>query len=369
MKKLYIFLTLITLFFILFLVVLFVPRNYSIIYNIDDYQITEEFNRELGYYTFIIEYDGQYFPIIYEGRVSRSRRLITNIDKIYNDNTICLSVYIRDILHPVCYMGDELVSVHLVTDEIREHFQDLIPQHSASVTNRFGSMQIYNYFDGLYFVWNYRGYYLLSEEYNRNIPLINTDDYNNALAFKVNEFLITPNYERNHNFNELFIINSRNFELSSFVFDDIEISYNSYFQGVIGRYVYLIDRRNRLQYRLNVRRNNIELIGTEARGGRWYNNGWEDASLIRMSNNYSPFIQNKVHNFVLEDGNLYYLINDFKIRISDQDVKTIIYVDNNRVYYLVENVLYMFSSTSGPIRLMSNTEWHFNYQNKRFIFN
>jgi len=353
----------------MFLIIIFMPRDYSITYNIDDYQITETFNRNLGYYTFLIEYEGRIFPIIYEARASRNRRLITKIEKIYDEDIICLSAHIRNQMHPVCYLGNDLISFHLLTGELRDYFQNLIPEHSTSIINTFGSMQIYNYLGAVYFVWNYRGYYLLSEEYNRNIGLINTDDYNNSLAFKVNEFLITPNYERNHNFNELFVINTRNLELSSFTFEDIEISYNSYFQGVLGRYVYLIDRRNRLQYRLNIRRNNIELIGTETRGGRWYNNGWEDASLIRMSNQELLFVQDRVHNFELYEGSLYYLINDFKVLISNQNVRSIIYIDNDRVYYLVDNVLYMFSNTTGEVRLMSNTEWHFNFQNKIFIFN
>ena len=369
MKKLYILITLIAVFFVLYLVTLFIPRDYTINYYVDNYQVTETFNRNLAYYTFLIKYEDKVFPLIYEGRRSRSRRLITRVEKVTDDYFACLSIFIRNTEHPVCYLDSELVSFHLTTGEIRDHFNHLIPEYSNTVINRFGGVQVYNYMESLFFVWNYRGYYLLSDDYNRNITLLDSDDYNNALAFKVNEFLITPNYDRNHNFNELFVINSRNLELSSFTFDDIEISYNAYFQGVVGRYVYLIDRRNRLQYQLNIRRSNIELIGTESRGGKWYNNGWEDASLIRMSNEQMTFVQTRVNNFDLIDGSLYHIINDFKVRISNQEVKVIIYMDNDRVYYLVENVLYMFSNTTGEVRIMSNPEWHFNFQNKIFIFN
>ena len=367
MKKLYIFTALIVIFFVMFLIIIFNPRDYSIVYYIDEYRVIEKFNRELEYHSFFIEHNDLTYPIIYSNINTNRRRLVSDIKKIYDDETICLLIQIKDKLHPVCYFNDELISFHLTSAEIRDNFE--IVEFSNSVIDSFGSVQIYNYLGGLYFVWNYKGYYLLSEEYNRNIVLLDTDDYNNALAFKVNEFLITPNYDRNHNFNELFVINSNNLELRSFVFDNIEISYNSYFQGVVGRYAYIIDRRSRLQYRINIRRNNIELIGTENLGGRWYNNGWENESLIRMANEKHLFIHNKIYEFSLIEGNLYSIIGEFRKRISNQEVKSIIYVDNDKVYYLVENKLYMFSNATGEVRLMSNSEWHFNYQNKIFIFN
>ena len=271
------------------------------------------------------------------------------------------------VTSPGCYIGDELVSFHLTNEEIRSEYRELIPEFSDTVTDTFGSLRIYNYLDSSYFIWNYRGYYFLSENQNQNIRLLESDDYNNALAFKVEEFLITPNYDRNHNFNEIFIINTNNLELSSFEFEE-EISYNSYFQGVQGRYVYLVDRRNRLQYQINIRRRTIEIIGNENNGGRWYNNGWEDVSLVRLANENHLFVQNQVHNFTLINNQLYYLIKGYQKRVSDQNVKKIVYVYQDRVFYLVENILYMFSNETGEVRLIENSEWHFNYQNKIFIF-
>jgi len=369
LKKFLVLISIISIFILIYLLVVLLPRNYTITYNIDNFKVTESYNRYLNYYTFLIEYENKTFPLIYQGRHIATRQIVTNIEKISYEDSICLSIYIQEALYPVCYIGDELVSFHLTVEEIRNKYQDLIFEFGTNVIDTLDSLRIYNYLDNKYFVWNYRGYYFLSEEQNRNINLLDSDDYNNALALKVNHFLITPNYDRNHTFNELFIINTSNLELSSFVFDEEEIPYNSYFQGVQGQYAYLVDRKNRLQYQINVRRRTIEVIGTTNRPGKWYNNGWEEISLTRLVNEEYIFRSNQVHNFVLNGSNLYYLIGNYQKRVSNQDVKKIIYIDNDRVFYLVENVLYMFSNVTGEVRLISNPEWHFNFQNKIFIFN
>ena len=55
-------------------------------------------------------------------------------------------------------------------------------------------------------------------------------------------------------------------------------------------------------------------------------------------------------------------------KISENKVKDIVYYDNESVYYLVDDILYKYSSEYGEVKIMSDFEWNFNYNNMIFVY-
>jgi len=345
------------------------PKNYQITYFKEDYQILESFNKDLNYYQFLVKYDDQIFPLIVPGNYLVRRQLVDEIKLVQNNQHVCLVLQIEKGIYPVCYQGEELVSFHLISNRLKEQLGFNFKTFSSNVTDNHKNLRIYNLLDNHYYIWNYKEYFYISDKQKQNIPLLKEDNYNNVLAYKINHYLITPNYDRRFAFDEFLIIDTRRVELSSMKFEEeIEISYDSYYLGYDQDDLYLVDRRNRLQYKINIRRNKLSIIGSLEENGVWYNNGWENISLTRLINQDYIFKRDQIHNFILEDERLYYQINEYKILLSNQNVKTIVDIIDNEVYYLVGNILYMYSDRTGEVKLVENSEWSFNYQNTIFIF-
>ena len=59
--------------------------------------------------------------------------------------------------------------------------------------------------------------------------------------------------------------------------------------------------------------------------------------------------------------------NDINIRISDKNIDMIINYNNDTVYYLSKDNLYMYNNYYGEVLLMNNYEWNFNKIKMIFI--
>ena len=66
MKKIYIFLIIVTLIILSYLIILYIPKNYTLDYAIDKVKILEKFNKKLNQYSFILTYEDQEYPFFLE---------------------------------------------------------------------------------------------------------------------------------------------------------------------------------------------------------------------------------------------------------------------------------------------------------------
>ena len=56
------------------------------------------------------------------------------------------------------------------------------------------------------------------------------------------------------------------------------------------------------------------------------------------------------------------------ILVTNKDVDKIINENNNTIYYLVDEKLYMYNNIYGEILLISNFEWNFNNTNMIYLY-
>ena len=367
MKKLIILISTLICLFLIYLIVVLLPRDYEVLYELNGYKVKEVYNKDLGFYKFFIEKEGKVFPLISTAKYTSKRKHITKIETIAEDPYLCVSIVINKKIEPICYQNEELIDFRLTSDEVKENYKSLIKEYIAEASATFESVKIYNLMENAYLVWNYKGYYYLSEEQKTTINIIKKDEYNNLLAYKINNYLITPNYDSEYFFKEYQVLNIKNLELSVLP-TEAEIAYSSYYPGSMKDDVYLVDKKNKREYKINVKKNQVKEIGSEHKHGTWYNNGWETISLNKLVNNEISFVQNQIHNYKLINKKLYYVIDDYLISISSGNVKSIVEQNNEEIYYLIDATLFMYSKTTGEVKLIENSEWNFNFQNKIFIF-
>ena len=368
MKKIFTLIFIFIITFTFYLVVLFLPKSYTLGYKIDNFKITETYILAKKMYEISINYNDQEYPLIFLDKYHKKRKIVQKITAVSNDDEKCLTIKINNKSnYPVCYKGDELMDFRLLSSKIQDIYSYLNKQYSNKIIKKYNNTNIYNYYNKDFYVWNYKGYDYISQNQDKTINLLNDDNYNNALVYKNQKYIITPNYDEKFYFTELLIINHNKLELFNINLDK-EISYNSYYLGEINNNIYLVDKKNKNEYRININKESIKTVGSENKKGIIYTNKWEEISLNKLVNQEYIFPKPIKYDYKIVDNQLFLNVDNNLILISKNKVKDIIYIYNDEVYYLVQDILYVYSPISGEVKLLENNEWNFNHHNKIFIF-
>ncbi|MFA6753464.1 MAG: hypothetical protein WCR93_04280 [Bacilli bacterium] len=359
MKKLYTLITIIIISFLCFLFIIYTPKNYTINYKIKEYYVEESFVNDKELYKIIINYNNKKFPFLIDIDYNINRKIVKDIYAKKNKNNICLLINISDKKYQSCYKKDVLIDYRLLTSK----------NSNKEIIDEYNSNKIYNYNNLKFYIWNYKGYYYISKDKKQVIKILEKDEYDNLLSYQFKNYLITPNYDEDYYFSELLIINNKDLEINSINLNN-EISYSSLILGDFKNDVYLLDKKNILQYKINIKKNSVKIISSKDKDGIIYNDEKEEKmALKKIINNNLKFTKKSKYNYKIIENKLYLGIDNYNILISNNEVKEIVKISDDKIYYISENSLYEYSPNKGEIKLIENKEWDFNYKNKIFIFN
>lgn len=355
-NKLITFVTILLVLFITFLIIIFKPYSYTKIYNIDEFKITEEYNKRLKYYKYVIEKDNKLYSYIIDSKYYNKRNLINDITYINIENEECILPKSNKLLfYPLCSKDNEIYTYNL------SNIKDLYSYKEIKELNdEYNKIRI-NYLNNKkYLIYNYKGFYLLDNK--KEIKLFNKDIYNLELIYEFNNNLIVPDYNNNYYFNKLFIINMINGKISELKLDT-NISFNSVFLGDYKNDIYLLDKKEEKEYKINIKKKKV----LETDFTILNNNKLIKTNFRNIVNNSLVFNKDTIYNYEIIDNYLYQIIDNINIKLSNKKVNKIIKNDNDTVYYLVEDNLYMYNNINGEILLLTNFEWNFNNTNMIFI--
>lgn len=195
---------------------------------------------------------------------------------------------------------------------------------------------------------------------------INSTIYSIPLSAKVGNNILIADYSNKYKFNKFYVVQNKNNKVKEINTED-ELSFESYIIGTYKNKAYFMDKKNKEQYEINTKRLSINDISRNNKGKVLTNGEWEEVSINKLSSKEYKFTTYQPFNYQIIDNNLYLIIDDYKIRISN-NVKDIIDVDKETVYYLIDDKLYYFNSNDGEVLIMTYFEWNFNYKNMIYIF-
>lgn len=239
------------------------------------------------------------------------------------------------------------------------------------------------------YVHNYKGIYLVNKEDNvKNITMFKNDLYKNKCSILSDNYYVTVDYEEEYNFHEFKIVDILNGKKTEIISNN-KISMDCYMQGTIGDEVYLFDKTNKKQYRINLKNKTVSLSGNKSKGIEIYKNGklttgsaYQAAKKEITFNKYT--VDNKLNGKEYEKvekvGNklsgYYYLYlknnNKYEVyRVNVQNKKIMTYLfttdDVENIYYS-DNYIYFkdglyikyYNDNLGIKTLIKNTEFEFN---------
>lgn len=358
--KKFIFFTIILIIIILFSYLKLKTYTYKTSYVLNSFKIEEKFNKDVSEYTFLINYKDTIYPYSFKNKYIRKKELINDIKIYTNDAEICLlptSDYLN--FYPICQKDTTLTLYNLSNIEINDYkYQDITTpdiKHNKISINYLNNQN--------YLLYNYKGFYFIKENEIKNIELFSKDNYTLNLLYEIDKYLIIPDYNKDYYFNKLYIINKETGKLKTIEFD-YEISFNSIFLGDYKNNIYLLDKKEKQEYKISIKKFTI----TKSDYLILKNGKLEKTTYKNIVNNNLVFDNKETINYELIDNKLYQVIEEYKILITNYEVDKIIKEEDNTIYYLVKDNLYMYNNTYGEVLLINNFEWNFNNTNMIYLY-
>ena len=343
MKKLLSLIISLILLFIIYLNVVYIPRDYTYKYILDNFLITEKYRKDIHSYLFEIIYDKENYVYSLDTKYVSKRGLIKKIS-VKND---CLSIKtskIKDII--ICKKNNEYI-----TPFFNKPFNE-------EEINRFDNILIYDKFEDKIFVWDYNNFLLFNDKKTKKISLFDTDIYELKMITSLDRYLVVADYNQKYYFDKLYIIDSKNGHVKEAKLNR-KVYYDGYILGTYKNNIYIYDNNREIEYVINPFKNYIEKNKFEV----LVNGKWEKTSLSKLKKQEVKFINDESYYYDIIDENLYYVTPVNKILISDLKVDRIIKSDSEICYFISHDSLYYINIEKGLNKIMSYNEWVFNNQN------
>lgn len=363
---------------------------------------TQNRKNEKNNYYFTITINDTKFEFQTYKNFSRKKKIIKEIKYFNDDNYECILPILSNnelISDVVCKYKNEYFNYNTIKGnnlELDKFVQKIDEYNIDNNSEKLASLNevtVYNkLLDNHYlFIQNYKGIYTINKN-NKNIiqdnKLFNQDVYKGTLSTLCGKYFMIADYNKVYDFNEINVIDITSNKKST-VISDNSISLDSYIQGIVDNDIYLIDRSNKKQYKINIRNNKVLEIGNIKNNIKVYEldkfvskniynalneelyfnyyqvdnklNGIEYYKVDKVGNNLSGYYymyEKKDNSYFVYRSN----VQDPSYRIflfKTNDIDNIIYNDDY-IYYKDDIYIKYYHDETGEQIVIKNSELEFN---------
>lgn len=364
MKKLKTFQIGLILIFLLFLIFLFSAKNYQKEYEKDNIKVTESYNKTNKAYYFTFTYKDIKLDYLLDINYRHHRNLIDEVKILEEEdsNNFCLIPSGKKLdISPLCYENDQIVHYTNLTSKLKDEISNLYPTKEKRISS-YNDIEIYNN-DYTYLIWSYNGFYYLNSKENKKIEIFDKELYTINLVGYTNKYLVIADYDSNYTFTNLYTINFKNGNLKKH-----EINHNIYFDSLFLGYeknkLYIVDNKESLMYEFNAKNGKFDKVKSKV----LKNGTWQNVSIKSLINKNEKFEYPTNYNYTFDNDKIYlqYKGSDIKTLIGE-NIKYIVKTDKENIFYLKGDTLYHFTPLKGEEKLLTYSEWNFNYENMIYI--
>ena len=354
--------------FILLVTIKYCFSNYKIEYEVNNYHIKAVYKNKRFYYE--IKDDDKVYNFDIYGKSYFKKQFISDIKIIEDESFKCIYPVIKnEKTYPLCYVGGEFTDYNLIDSILLLEYKT----NYVTIEKNNKDFVYYNNLNDNEYValWNYKGYIVMNNKSYESVDLFNKDKYDNSLAYIIDNKIIMPNNDQEHEFNSLVIFNIKNKKKEIFELK-YTIDYDSYIVGNIGNKLYLFDNKHSILYEINVKKEEIDIIGNNEKGYVKYENGkFVSCSKTEYKNDKIKYGENSNTNYHYDKNNgIYKSINDnknIKQKIINKEVN-IIKEDRYNLFYQYDDNFYKYSPIDGSQLVFYNYELKYNKDNIIFVY-
>lgn len=384
----YLVLVLVCLLIIPFIIRLF-HKNHLVEYSLSKYKVEEEFFIEDGKhnYNFTLSKDDRTYIFSIDQNFSKKKKVLANILEYEEGNISCILPITKkkSLSNLVCLKDSKQVSNYLLKDDsnylkIVEEATNYKGFQEDNEPKEYQKLLVYSnniLDDQVFYIWNYKGIYVLEKENISYQKILDFDLYENIMATTVGKTYVLFDNSSAGGIDKVYCYNPNSKKLYNFKLN-IKLEKDSYINGVRGNLIYVTDKKKKIQYKIDIVKGEIEVVGNEEILYITYINGEKtllnksdffmkkqlfDSNHI-MVNEKSDCIYDSRYNYCIDESN-FIKMNSKKneVALFNIDDVTEWGMQNHELLILKEDTLYSYDDYYGLRKIVEYRELHYNYSN------
>lgn len=401
MKKLVKLVCIIFIIFLVFEFILFLFKsNHEIEYKLENYKIKEIYDE--GIYYIKISFKKNNFVFEVPNNFYKKKRIVNKVYSYKFGDTLCIypALKNKDTNSNIVCVKDNVLSSYdynknnlssFVKKLKKEGYNSLSWKRQSNKQMSKDTLKVYSNninLDTYIYLYKYNGFYQITSDEIKEVNLFKKDSYNNPLGFIVSKYYVIPNYDEKFDYSMFYRIDMTNNKIKEIKLKNT-ISKDSYLNGIVDDEVYIFDRDELVQYKINPKKKKVIVVGNKKDKVLNYNLKFTKKDVYTFRDNdikfktiddYIKKIEaTKEINYIAKDReSYYYQTNDncvyyynritkvkkllFKMNISDFRLV------NNTIYFISNNTLYSYSFTFGFRKIIVYNELSFNPENRIAIY-
>lgn len=355
-------------------------KKHDCTYKINGYNIEEKFYKTNSHwYDFTIKKKKQSYIFTINKNFKKQKRIIKKIKTYKNKNITCIiPIYKKDIpLNLYCNLDNQQVSIDYLLKNRKEDFlkiQEKIkkykikyPYEEISKKN-YKKIKVYNkniLENNVYFIWNYKGIYILKKDKNDYQKILDYDLYDNVMSCIVDKYYVLFENTSVNGIKNIYYYDFKKNKLKTYK-PEIILSKDTYINGVIDNLIYVTDNKEKKQYIINIKKEKIEEISNSTNNYIIYKNG------KKTTLNRSDFFQKQQIFKNTANGHYTYFQKENKI-YKKKNNKTSLLLELNdikewelvgdEIILLSDQTIYSYTEENGLRKILENNELKYNYKN------
>lgn len=347
----------------------FLFASYKISYKLNNYSISTNYKNNRYYFEIEDNKKRKYNFDMYKNR-KLSKFKIAKITEIKGDDFLCIYPTIKGYkTYPLCYKDNELIDYNLIDSELLSKYKN-----NYNYEENDKDFIYYNSLNDNTFIalWNYKGYIVMNGKSYQKVEMFKKDRYNNELSYQLNNKIYMPNYDMEHEFNEMVVLNIEDSTKKTIKLE-YNIDYDSYIVGSVKSKIYLFDNKHSILYEIDTKREKVNIAGSNQKGYVMYkNNEFVSCSKTLYSVKkikYNDIKTSSNYKYVLKDGTYKKYKDNLKVKTKIFENKINILKEyKNEIYYLDKDTLFIYKPETGSKKVFYNYELEFNSNNSTFIY-
>lgn len=371
-------------------------KEHEVSYTIDKYNIKEHFYiNNKHYYDLIITKDKENYTYTLDKNLSKEKRIIKSIKTFKSNNLVCIvPTYNKKIEKNIyCNLDNKEISIDYLLKTNNNDFKTIkkkmkkykINYPSASKTyTKYKKNTIYkkNILDGYnYYIWNYKGILILNNKELKYQKVLNYDLYDGIMATTIDRYYVLFENTSVNGIENVYYYDSRKNRLNSFKLKE-KLAKDSYINGVVDNIVYVTDRKNKKEYKVNIKAQTIERIDDDINYIVYENNEKREISKKDFFMNDQHFDNAFIKDNEVTDSlelikvnNYYYYYKNKKIYktldTNKKHSKLLLELDdikewnvyNDAIIIMADNSIYEYTEKEGLRKIVKSNELKYNYKN------
>ncbi len=370
--------------------------NYILKNDDTEYNITETYSRDYRKDVYIIKVTNDDFSYVFSVRNDYNKRknIVKKVNEYIKDDTKCLNLELVDTKYSetICRSEDNLYSYNYLKDKLQieelDYYLEKYPEEPEKMTYDVLTINPLVFEKNEYFIFHLPKemvFFHPSANVTETFKFATNDNYKNTYGHLVGKYYVIPRIINKPEFYDYLVYDIEKNKLDNITLGT-PISVNSYYNGDYNNELYITDRSNLRQYKLNPGTKKVELVATVEEKAYIFNKEKEErVSIYNLIDNYVYFSEDSKaysklsYDAIYEQDDYAYFVKDgtfYKVYKMYPDIAITLFsateprnirVVNDTIYFIEDNKVRKYNN-KGTNLIMTFNELSSNYENSFDIY-